>query len=88
MNRVTNPPAFAANIDRPLIFSWLLLLGFGFVMVASSSVAIDPHFFTRHSVYLGIALVGFLVMLAIRSPGGADAGSWPGSSRWFSAPSC
>ena len=65
MNRMTNPPAFAANIDRPLIFSWLLLLGFGFVMVASSSVAIDPHFFTRHSVYLGIALVGFLVMLAI-----------------------
>ncbi len=62
---VNKRPAAAVAIDRPLVFSWLLVLGFGFVMVASASVAMAQDYFTRHSVYLGIALVAFLVVLAI-----------------------
>ncbi len=54
-----------ASLDRPLLFAWLLLLGFGLVMVASSSVAMEQDFFARHGVYLGMALAGFLVTLAI-----------------------
>jgi cell division protein FtsW len=57
--------------DWPLLICVLLLLGFGFVMVASSSMSIadrgfgDPfHFVLRHGLALGLALAtGFLVFL-------------------------
>ena len=52
-------------LDRPLIVSWLLTLGFGFVMVVSASVAMSQDYFSRHGIYLGLALIGFLVVLAI-----------------------
>ena len=54
-----------AAIDRPLVFTWLAVLAFGLVMVASASVAMDRDFLPRHGAYLGIALVAFLVVLAI-----------------------
>lgn len=53
------------SVDRPLVFTWLLVLGFGLVMVTSASVAMEQDYFARHGIYLGIALVGFLAMLAI-----------------------
>ena len=54
-----------ATIDRPLLFAWLFALGFGLVMVASSSVAMDREFLPRHGAYLGIALAVFLFVLTI-----------------------
>ena len=53
-----------AAVDRPLLCTWLLVLGFGLVMVASASVAMDRDFLPRHGAYLGIALVAFLIVLA------------------------
>jgi cell division protein FtsW len=58
-------------MDWPLLICVLLLLGFGFVMVASSSMSIadrgfgDPfHFVLRHGLALGLALAaGLLVFL-------------------------
>lgn len=54
-----------AAIDRPLVFSWLLVLAFGLVMVASASVAMERDFLPRHGAYLGMALAAFLVVLPI-----------------------
>ena len=59
------------EMDWPLLICVLLLLGFGFVMVASSSMSIadrgfgDPfHFVLRHGLALGLALTaGLLVFL-------------------------
>ncbi|MCG6860944.1 MAG: putative lipid II flippase FtsW [Chromatiaceae bacterium] len=56
-------------MDWPLLFCVLLLLGFGFVMVASASMSIadrtfdEPfHFVIRHALALGLALAaGFTV---------------------------
>ena len=53
------------TFDRPLVFVWLIVLGFGLVMVGSASVAMEQDYFTRHGAYLGIALVGFGVVFAI-----------------------
>jgi cell division protein FtsW len=58
-------------MDWPLLICVLLLLGFGFIMVASSSMSIadrgfgDPfHFVLRHGLALGLALAaGLLVFL-------------------------
>ena len=52
-------------IDRPLVLTWLAVLGFGLVMVASASVAMEQDYLIRHGVYLGVALVAFVAMLAI-----------------------
>lgn len=57
------------DMDWPLLFCVLLLLGFGFVMVASASMSVADrifdapfHFVTRHALALGLALtVGTLV---------------------------
>jgi cell division protein FtsW len=57
------------DMDWPLLFCVLLLLGFGFVMVASASMSIadrtfdEPfHFVIRHALALGLALAaGFTV---------------------------
>ena len=54
-----------ASIDRPLLCAWLCVLGFGFVMVVSASVAMELDYFTRHAAYLGMALVCFVAVLAI-----------------------
>ena len=51
--------------DRPLIVAWLLALGFGFVMVVSASVAMPRDYFSRHGIYLALALLCFLLVLAI-----------------------
>lgn len=71
-------PAASAYIDWPLVVAWLLVLGFGFVMVVSAtvakdldyirhsaSVAMNFDYLIRHGFYLGIALVGFLIVLTI-----------------------
>ena len=54
-----------AAVDRPLVFSWLGILAFGLVMVASASVAMERDYLPRHGIYLGLALAAFLVVLAI-----------------------
>ena len=53
------------RLDAPLMVSWGLVLGFGLVMVASASVAMDLPFLARHGVYLTLGLVGFLLMLCV-----------------------
>ena len=53
------------RLDAPLMVSWGLVLGFGLVMVASASVAMDLPFLARHGIYLTLGLMGFLVMLAL-----------------------
>ena len=53
------------RLDAPLMVSWGLVLGFGLVMVASASVAMDLPFLARHGIYLTIGLMGFLVMLCV-----------------------
>ncbi len=52
------------RIDTPLVVCWLLLLGFGLVMVASASISMPAPYFTRHGIYLAIALGAFFAMLA------------------------
>ena len=52
-------------LDRPLLFTWLVVLAFGLVMVASASAAMERDYFPRHGAYLAIALLAFLVVLAI-----------------------
>ena len=54
-----------AAVDRALVLSWLFVLAFGLVMVASASLAMGGSYFVRHGVYLGIALCGFLVALGV-----------------------
>lgn len=53
------------RLDAPLMVAWGLVLGFGLVMVASASVAMDLPFLTRHGIYLTLGLMGFLVMLCV-----------------------
>lgn len=53
------------RLDAPLMVSWGLVLGFGLVMVASASVAMDLPFLARHGIYLTLGLMGFLVMLCV-----------------------
>jgi cell division protein FtsW len=53
------------SLDRTLVFSWLLILGLGTVMVASASVAIDGALLLKHGFYLVLSLTGFLVVLMI-----------------------
>ena len=53
------------RLDAPLMVSWGLALGFGLVMVASASVAMEAPFLARHGVYLTLGLMGFLVMLIV-----------------------
>ena len=53
------------RLDAPLMVSWSLALGFGLVMVASASVAMDVPFVARHGIYLTLGLMGFLVMLIV-----------------------
>lgn len=60
------------DMDWALLFCVLLLLGFGFVMVASASMSIADrvfdapfHFITRHALALGLALVAGLLVFAV-----------------------
>lgn len=53
------------RLDAPLMISWGLVLGFGLVMVASASVAMEAPFLARHGVYLTLGLMGFLFMLCV-----------------------
>ena len=53
------------RLDAPLLVYWGLALGFGLVMVASASAAMESHYLARHGVYLGVALLAFLVVLAM-----------------------
>lgn len=40
------------SMDRTLVFSWLMIMGFGTVMVASASVAISESLLLKHGFYL------------------------------------
>ena len=53
------------RLDAPLLAYWGLALGFGLVMVASASVAMEAHYLLRHGLYLMIALTAFVAALAI-----------------------
>ena len=60
------------DMDWPLLLCVLLLLGFGFVMVASSSMSIadrtfdDPlHFVIRHALALGLALAAGVLAFSL-----------------------
>ena len=53
------------RLDAPLMVSWGLVLGFGLVMVASASVAMEAPFLARHGLYLTLGLMGFLLMLCV-----------------------
>ncbi|MCY3795988.1 MAG: putative lipid II flippase FtsW [Gammaproteobacteria bacterium] len=53
------------RLDAPLMVSWGLVLGFGLVMVASASVAMEAPFLARHGIYLAMGLMGFLFMLCV-----------------------
>ncbi|MDD9960956.1 MAG: putative lipid II flippase FtsW [Gammaproteobacteria bacterium] len=53
------------RLDAPLMVSWGLVLGFGLVMVASASVAMETPFLARHGIYLAMGLMGFLLMLCV-----------------------
>jgi cell division protein FtsW len=65
------------DIDWALLFCVLLLLGFGFVMVASASMSIADrifdapfHFVTRHALALGLALAAGVLVFSV------PLGSW------------
>ena len=53
------------RLDAPLMVSWGLVLGFGLVMVASASVAMEMPFLARHGIYLALGLIAFLLMLCV-----------------------
>ncbi len=53
------------RIDVPLIMLWLVILGFGTVMVASSAAAIGTGYLAKHSVFLTLGLLAFVCMLAV-----------------------
>ncbi len=53
------------RLDAPLMVSWSLVLGFGLVMVASASVAMETSFLARHGIFLTLGLMGFLLMLCV-----------------------
>ena len=53
------------RLDAPLLICWWLVLGLGLVMVASASVAMNAPYLLKHGIYLLIALIGFLVVLAV-----------------------
>ena len=53
------------RLDAPLLICWWLVLGLGLVMVASASVAMNTPYLLKHGIYLLIALIGFLVVLAV-----------------------
>lgn len=60
------------DLDWPLLLCVLLLLGFGFVMVASASMSIADrtfgtpfHFVIRHAIALGMALGAGMLVFAI-----------------------
>ena len=53
------------RLDAPLLICWWLILGLGLVMVASASVAMNAPYLLKHGIYLLIALIGFLVVLAV-----------------------
>ena len=53
------------RLDAPLLICWWLVLGLGLVMVASASVAMNAPYLLKHGIYLVIALIGFLVVLAV-----------------------
>lgn len=51
--------------DTTLVMSWLLLMGFGLVMVTSASIAMGDHYLTRHAIYVVVGLAAFAVALAV-----------------------
>ena len=53
------------RLDAPLLICWWLVLGLGLVMVASASVAMNAPYLLKHGIYVVIALIGFLVVLAV-----------------------
>ncbi|MCZ6656281.1 MAG: putative lipid II flippase FtsW [Gammaproteobacteria bacterium] len=53
------------SFDTPLVMSWLLLLGFGVVMVTSASIAMGDRYFTRHAIYVVFGLATFGMALTI-----------------------
>jgi cell division protein FtsW len=50
----------SGSLDRTLLFSWLVIVGFGVVMVASASVAQGDGLLVRHVVFLALGAVAFL----------------------------
>ena len=51
--------------DTTLVMSWLLLMGFGLVMVTSASIAMGDNFLTRHAIYVVVGLAAFAVAFAV-----------------------
>jgi len=51
------------RLDAPLLMTWLLVLGLGTVMVASSGVVKGDGFLPKHGLFLCVALVGFVCCL-------------------------
>jgi cell division protein FtsW len=51
--------------DTTLVMSWLLLMGFGLVMVTSASIAMGDNFLTRHAIYVVAGLAAFAVAFAV-----------------------
>ncbi len=52
---------FVSREFTQLLVCWLLLLGFGLVMVSSAAIALGGGFATKHSVYIGISMLAFLL---------------------------
>jgi cell division protein FtsW len=53
------------TMDRALVCSWLVILGFGVVMVASASVAVSDTLLLKHAIFLALSLAGFVVVLMV-----------------------
>lgn len=53
------------SMDKVLVFSWLVILGLGTVMVASASVAISSTLLLKHGAYLVVSLMAFLAVLLV-----------------------
>ena len=55
---------FSGRISN-ILAAWMILLTFGAVMVASAAVALTNSYFSKHLVYVSLALVGFVIAYAI-----------------------
>ncbi len=53
------------SMDKVLVFSWLVILGLGTVMVASASVAISSTLLLKHGAYLVVSLTAFLAVMLV-----------------------
>ncbi|MFT4924198.1 MAG: cell division protein FtsW [Phenylobacterium sp.] len=64
--------AYKAPFDRTLVFTVLMLVGFGFVMISSASMPVaerlygNPyHFVIRHGIFIGLGCIAALVVVQI-----------------------